>query len=318
MLDKRLLHQVNRVIVHGNCPDGMASAFILWDALAIEPEFLIHGSPEYLELEAQPNMLFCDIAPPPDRCQEFIDAGSIVLDHHKKSEDIIKKFGDRGVFADEKLNPGVSGATLAFREVWDVVKRGSKDSDWEVSRLNLKDVAELIGVADTWQSNHLLWEKARYLTTAFSFYPWKHWKLRGSKIPLHQEFETGELVFNNRQAQIKKCASEVFTFEYDNFKVGVFNDLGKYTSDVAELLRPKGYNVVAGFSHHTEHNVPKVRFSLRSDGSVDVSDLAQHIEPNGGGHTKAAGCSYPLEFLSPYSFFRNEFEGYIFTKGEYL
>lgn len=314
MLSKEILQKVNRVIVHGQCPDGMASAFILWDALGIEPEFHVHGTPEYLELKAGPNMLFCDIAPPKDRYYEFAAFEAIVLDHHKKSEELVKKF-KYGVFADEDLDPGVSGATLAYREVWNVIKQGEEGS--EMSRLLIKDIAELIGIADTWQSNHFLWEKARIAATTFSFYPWEHWKHRGTTTNLQTEFDTGALVFNNRQEVIKRCAREVFTFKHAGYVVGIFNDLGKYTSDVAEVLRSQGYNVVAGFSCYTnKDNHPMIRFSLRSDGSLDVSDLAQHIDPNGGGHTKAAGCS--AEINSPYLSFKDWFEGYIFTKGEYL
>jgi len=113
-----ILKGVNRIIVHGNCPDGMASAILLYDALKIEPEFHIHGLYNFQNLKITPNTLFCDICPPEHLVDKFVDAGGIVLDHHKAAESFVKKFGERGVFADEKDEPGVSGATLAYLEVW--------------------------------------------------------------------------------------------------------------------------------------------------------------------------------------------------------
>ncbi len=120
MIDVEKLSAVRRVIVHANCADGMASAMILHDALPdAEVVFLQHGTAEFLSLPATTGMLFCDISPPADRVAEFVGVGAIVLDHHKTVRDVVEAFGDCGVFADETKEPGVSGALLAYREVWD-------------------------------------------------------------------------------------------------------------------------------------------------------------------------------------------------------
>ena len=120
-MDISLLKGVNKICVHDNCPDGTASAIILKEALDLGPEqivFVQHDALEYKEMKAEPGLLFCDCAPPPDRVQEFVDVGTIVLDHHKYSRGIVAAFGERGVFADKEKEPTVSGAGLAYREVW--------------------------------------------------------------------------------------------------------------------------------------------------------------------------------------------------------
>ena len=112
---------ISTICVHGpTCPDGRASAIILHDAFpAAKVVFLTHDTQEYLELPAEPDQVWCDIVPPHARASEFVAAGAWVLDHHKGAKDIVAMFGERGVFADEKERPGVSGAMLA----WEFVMR---------------------------------------------------------------------------------------------------------------------------------------------------------------------------------------------------
>jgi hypothetical protein len=299
MLKLKDLKRVKRVIVHGKCHDGMASAIFLYDAFGIEPEFLCHGTPEYQNLEVTPGMLFCDISPPADRYQEFVDAGGIVLDHHKKAEHIVKAFGEKGVFADEVEDPGISGGTLAFYHVWlPLANEGLVFNSQRVSKsriIKFKFLADLVGVADTWQKNDPRWERARYLISALVFYSWDYWKnALNIHFDLSREMEVGRLIYVDRLAMAEAKAKEVHRFEYGGLKVGVFNDLGNFTSDVADVLRGQGVSLVAGFSYYTSQNKNYLRLSLRSDGTVDASALAQFADPQGGGHTKAAGCSLPV------------------------
>ena len=93
MIPIEKLKQVRVIITHANCPDGIASAILLHDAL---PEagirFLTHRTKEYRELPAHAGMLFCDIAPPSERVELFRALGAIVLDHHKSAEALVKRF----------------------------------------------------------------------------------------------------------------------------------------------------------------------------------------------------------------------------------
>jgi hypothetical protein len=317
-----LLLKVKRVIVHGNCPDGMASAMFLYNALGIEPEFLIHGRDEYINLEAEPGMLFCDITPPALRYQEFIDAGAIVLDHHKKAESIVKAFGERGVFADEEQDPGVSGAVLAFREVWKPLVSDTK-TPYQLS--NAESIAKLIGIADTWQDKSPLWDDAGHLVAAVMFYPWEYWRRHvGNSDCLwafDKEIMIGQMIFTDRLTQAEKCAKEAYKFEHAGYNVAVFNDLAKLSSDVAQVLRGQGYNVIAGFKYSKQNDnspMPIICFSLRSDGKISVSDFACTFDEGGGGHTLAAGFSMEMDErdTNPFVAFKNLFKDYIFLKGD--
>lgn len=113
------LQTIRTIVTHENCSDGLASAMILKSVLpGAQVVFLSYNSAAHKELSAIPGMIFCDFSPYVERVQEFIDAGAIVLDHHKYQKDVVEAFGPNGVFADETSNPGVAGALLAYREVW--------------------------------------------------------------------------------------------------------------------------------------------------------------------------------------------------------
>ncbi len=114
------LKKVNTIVVHGNCSDGMMSAIILADALRgfgpVQVMAFNHNEKEYLGLEAQPGMLFCDICPPPERIEEFLAVDPIALDHHVTNEQNIKRF-KHGVYG--FIPAGWSGAVLALKYVWE-------------------------------------------------------------------------------------------------------------------------------------------------------------------------------------------------------
>jgi hypothetical protein len=146
------LKAVKTIIVHDNCSDGLMSAILLKDAysqIGLEPElkFVQYGTEDYKKLEPGPNMMFCDFSPniktvkQPDgsflvdesdrpRLQAWVDAGTLILDHHKGAKDVVAGFGDNGVFGDEVTMPGVSGAWLAFREVWMPFYKGMTRGAW--------------------------------------------------------------------------------------------------------------------------------------------------------------------------------------------
>jgi hypothetical protein len=309
--------EVKRIIVHGKCADGMASAIILYDALKIEPEFIIHGSQEYDDLEATEGMLFCDISPPEHRYEDFVKVGAVVLDHHRGSQAIVEAFGENGVFADEDKDPGISGAFLAFREVWQQMFQlpqfGADHTEYNI----MVTLALLAGIYDTWQHNHPDWGLAGAQVCALTFYSWDYWKkkLDNKVYDFSNELRVGQMIYNDRASKVVKLAESVINFECSGYNVAVFNDPDHFTSEVAEALRVKGINVIAGFRYSKKNvydNKPLILFSIRTDGSIDASDLAKTI-PGGGGHTKAAGFAEVIDLteLNAFAAFKEIFEVYI-------
>jgi hypothetical protein len=163
-MDPAALADVRVIVAHDECADGTASAILLHDALpGAEIVFCDYGAPAR-QLAARPGMLFCDFSPPAARADEFVAAGAMVLDHHRSARPVIERFGERGVFGDERADPGVSGAMLAYRHVWLALRAGAPEQPFAAW------FAAAAGARDTWQTASPLWRDGcvqHALLTAF-------------------------------------------------------------------------------------------------------------------------------------------------------
>lgn len=326
MLSIDRLKTVNTIVTHEHCSDGTASAMFLVDALTAlngsKPEviFLQYNTPAFDALEARPGMLFCDFAPQYDakRIQEFRDVGTIVLDHHKYQKNIVELFGEDGVFGDETLNPGVSGAVLAYREVWLPIKQhvgelviqqkypnriiNSLDSykaeileglQYEEQQRAAK-FAGLIGIRDTWQRGDERWFEACETSEVVRFYPPEEWMTDKPFDSTKENWwkhrkEVGQLLIRKTQDKVKRAIGSALQFTVAGVRVTVLSGGGGVTSDAAEAL-DQDTDLLVGFHYPgIENGVAKIVFSTRSHTDFDCGKFCKSL--GGGGHTKAAGFS---------------------------
>lgn len=290
-----ILRSVTKIITHADCADGRASALILHEALPNAAVFeLAYGSPEYEGLAAEPGMLFCDITPPRARVAEFVAAGAIVLDHHKGAEDIVRAFGERGVFADEKLEPGVSGAYLAFREVWRCLQAERRDAgrrDRWIMRF-----AFFVGIRDTWQRSDPKWDLACELCEALRFVPLANLLELGIDGSAALAERLGPILLDKKQAEARKLAENAVRLNVSGLRVAIIADYDA-TDDVIDVLGDS-VDLLAGFAYVAENDGSvKLCVSLRSRGDVDAMKIAKTY--GGGGHTKAAGFSLRVACAGP-------------------
>lgn len=278
MIDPKTIH---KIVTHKDCPDGMASAMLCHEAVPhAQVVFVQYGEPEREELPAEEGLLFVDMTPPEARVDEFVEAGAWVLDHHRGAKDLVARFGPRGIFADEEEEPGIAGANLAYRHV---------HGAGTVKEL---DFALLAGIRDTWQKDDPWWPRACAQAAALTFFSAERWLGVPRCWLTPEEWEIGYRLMEQRAEKVERVVEEsaCHWMRSDGVRCAVFPDTGRLTSDVAERLR-EGWRVqlVAGFSF----NRPGVMsVSLRSDGTVDVAELAKKY--GGGGHTKAAGFGHDL------------------------
>jgi hypothetical protein len=298
-LDIQKLQAVRVIVTHQNsatnpCADGVASALLLHDAL---PEarvvFVGHGTPEYLELPVEPGMLFADITPSAERVREFVSAGAIVLDHHAKQRELVAAFGELGVYSDE---PGVSGAVLAYREVWGRFR----STPSKVARA--EDFATLAGIRDTWQRHSPRWREACAQAGALRFYPWE--RLVGIAEPfgtgaeqLRVMLAIGEVLLEQSEARTAREAADAYRHvTARGTRVAIIPTVE--TSDVAEAM--SDVDVLVGFRYFVHRSRPgnalelvRLVLSFRSRSSYDVGAIATSL--GGGGHVRAAGATVPAE-----------------------
>ena len=300
MIDRALLDRVTHVVTHASCPDGIASAVLLHDALEdTKVEFVSYGTPDYENLKAEEGMLFCDITPPRERVQEFVDVGAIVLDHHAQQADIVARFGDRGRYADLKEEPGVSGAMLAYRHVW-LHRCVSETSSMAA---NARRFAELAGIRDTWQTGDPSWKLACEQAEALRFYPWL--KLAAIKEPfgygaekLSTMMSIGPILIARTIDAAHKAIDTACNFRSDKgTHVVVINTL--HTSDAAEMVAvvPDLPVLVVGYLYQVHGDKVKLTLSMRSRTGYDVGAFCASL--GGGGHRAAAGATLHVNSTDP-------------------
>jgi len=300
MIDIDSLKAIKTIVSHANCPDGVASALVLHDAIPdAEILFAQHGTPELAALPARPNMLFVDFSPPAGRAAEFIFAKSLVLDHHRTAKAVVEAFGSRGVFADEVRDNGVSGAVLAFREVWCPLYEDRGQRMPSARSEAWRDFAELAGVRDCWVTPSPLWDKACAQAEALRFMGFDRLKSLDVSALSGLVDRLGGVLVEKKSEDVDAAIRKAFTFtSARGIRVVVFEGVTT-TSDAAEKIGGDA-DLVMGF-HYLVEGGPKVVWWCRSRGAFDVSALAKWF--GGGGHLHAAGFTLllsPLEGTVPF------------------
>jgi hypothetical protein len=293
------LANIKIVVTHENCQDGMASALLLKDALRDRPvdiRFVQHGTVALAELKAEPGMLFCDFAPPAERAQEFLEAGALILDHHRTARAVVESFGANGIFADEKANPGVCGAVLAYEHVWKPLNPEpvSHEAAW------IENFARLAGIRDTWQRQSPDWEKA-CAQAELLFFMGPDRLLAGTLSGLAAKWATdftwiGDVLMERNARSVQKGIKGAFRFKTGNgLRVIMFEGVSK-SSDTAEAVGSE-FDLVIGFGYVCDDPArpPKLILSTRSHTDFDCAAFVSRF--GGGGHTKAAGCTIEAEPL---------------------
>ena len=318
---------IDLIVYHDNCGDGIASMMIAKRAFPRAKIVAVNYGSTLDELAPRSNMLFVDMTPPRDRVADFVNAGAWVVDHHAKAKDIVDRFGLRGIFGDEKTEPGVSGAWL--------IADALSLTDLEP----IKIFARTVGVYDTWQTQAFEFEAARVVQEVLRHFPDARWEFRIAhangrefEILTEAELEFGRELVATKNAAVQKAVDNCVLFEVgympkpedgSSVWLAMFNDGNAAISMAAEALRegakrtgaPAGLSeddgadpklfmvradVACGFFYTQRANLPRMTFSLRSNGKIDVGAFCRSM--GGGGHSRAAGFTVdggpePFSFL---------------------
>jgi len=300
------LEKVRRIVVHTDA-DGVASAMILKaSALSGPVEYVQYDTPAHVNMKAEPGMIFCDFSPHHSRVDEFLEAGAIVLDHHKTTRSVVQRFIDRGLgaFGDEETEPGVCGATLALRHVWNVYP--FETAYRRRCDAIVEDLAQLAGIRDTWQKQDPRWIEACEQAAAMNFWDWD--KLVGSPPEDWAGLlkPIGKQAYQSHLRKVRKCVDSAYHFTTPaGLKAVVFQ--GYFAaSDAAEMV-DQDTDIICGFSLFFEGGKPYILCGLRSRSNFDVGAFAKAVSEGGGGHAKSAGFRRVLDLTdpNPFCFFRD-------------
>lgn len=302
MISIEKLKNIKKIVVHKNCHDGTASALIIKNILPdVEVFFADYKDPEYFNLKAEPGILFCDIAPPPKRAAEFMKARSIVLDHHAKTEKVVRRFQQVGLgeFGDNIRCQ--SGAVLAYIYVWNPLW---KDRNLPKCRKKvIKKIVGLAGIRDTFKTKSPKWRDSCIQAETLHLYGAEYFL--GTGIVTGRELKIGEMMHEKFNETVKRVLQEAYILDWKDFKVAIVPG-HRVISDVSEELRKLGVSITLSFTFKNKDSLA-LSCSARSDPKVfDCNKFCAKY--GGGGHVPAAGgLTIPInkDTLNPYSVLEN-------------
>ena len=266
----------NICIYHGNCLDGFAAAWVVWDHCRrgkMEIEFhagIYRKEPPDVK---DKSVVIVDFSYPRNvMLQIAADAHEvIILDHHKSAkEDLIGIDKINGVFVDFDMDK--SGCMLAwdhFNPFMPVPKLLDYIQDYDLWRFNLDDTKEINAALASHEYDFEMWNR---LIKDRTYLMDLRMEGRGILRKMHKEIDE-YIAVGLQQGNI------------NGYTVPVINLPYFYKNEAAEkLCKGKPFAAVYYLLKNS------VGFSLRSDkNGVDVSQVARYF--GGGGHKHAAGFS---------------------------
>jgi len=269
------------VIYHAECLDGFTAAWAVWKKLgeraAYAPAFYQQPLPEDLK---DKEVYMVDFSYPAEVVVKLKAANKkvVIIDHHRTAAESAKA-------ADEHLfDLNHSGAYLA----WQYFHPGKQ----------MPALVRYVEDGDLWMFKM---PEARAVLAClslekFSFSGWEKLAREMEVITRRREMvQKGKLIMLYEQAIIDFVAKEAELVEFEGRKVLAVNFSYKpLTSELAHTL----YKKKPPMSIVWREMGGEKRISLRSDGTVDVSAMAQKY--GGGGHKAAAAFSLPASALLPW------------------
>ena len=267
-------HQQIVILYHAKCPDGFGGAYAAWKKFGDSAEYIPvkHGSSAPEKMEGR-DIYFVDFCYPRGIMDELakIARSITVLDHHEGVRDIATSFP--GIFDTKR-----SGATIAwsyFHPNTPVPALLSNLEDGDLYRYTLSDTRDIFSYLQVYPYDFEKWDKlihtledasARETLLAKARVYTEYFELLGSEAAAGAKlvtFEGYECYFANSHPS-------------STMKSYIGNKLAKKLSPFALVVsaHPEGFGV-----------------SIRGDGTIDVSKIAQKY--GGNGHPNASGFLIP-------------------------
>ena len=274
------------VLYHAECNDGFGGAWAAWKKFG--------DGADYIPIEHQVSLpeglrgkqiFFIDIVPDETTLKKVInDNVSVIgIDHHKTSE---KKMS---LFKDYSFDNSHSGAVLAW-------KYFHPDKPVPKFLLFIEDM-------DIWKWEYP--ETDRFISALFLHdFNFQIWDKIAKDLEDPEKTEDylikGKVILNHRDKIIRLLAEGAEIVEFEGYKILAVNAPHFFASNLGHFLSKKQ----PPFSISWIQEKSTIHVSLRSEGSVDVSEIAKKY--GGGGHKAAAGFSFPAGQPFPWKIIKNE------------
>lgn len=256
------------VIYHGECPDGFSAAWVTWKKFGDAADYVPahHGEPPSEELNGK-EVYILDFVFPKDVMAELVAKNKkvIVIDHHKSVEEAVKMAYEYVYEMDH------SGAVLTWQYFYPEfpvpwLLRYIEDRDiWTLALPNTFEVGLVI---DSFDKDFKTWTRLAE-------------ELEDDMVR-DKYIKRGQLIKQYEDKIIEDIVFDKDLVLFAGFKTYAINAPGFFASQIGDLLR-KEKPPIAIIWHYSRDIIS---VHLRSDGSVDVSEIAKKY--GGGGHKSAA------------------------------
>ncbi len=272
------------IIYHGNCQDGFGGAWAAWKKFGDKAEYLPvkPGAMPEAVIENK-EVYFIDTTPKIEEIKKLIDKNKrvTVIDHHITGEEAAK------LTVEPSFAIKNSGCVLAwkyFHPQKPVPKLLEYLEDNDLWRFKIPKSKEVFSFM---------------CSVEFTF------KIRSSIAAILEKPKGRREIIEKGAALLKyeqKLVNEITTkdaeqAEFKGYKILIINS-PFFQSNIGHVLS-KIQPPMGLIWHETDG---KIKVSLRSDGTVDVSKIAAQF--GGGGHKAAAGFSFSADDPKPWKLIR--------------
>lgn len=290
-------------IYHKNCADGFASAWVVRNYYGENVDFhaAAYGDPP--PDVAGRDVLIVDFSYPVEtmRGMGAICQSMLVLDHHKTAEAALSEFFQ----LDPNSNAdGLYGnAAKAKINVLFDMNRSGAGITWDFFYPDRKRplLIDMVEDRDLWRFK-IFGSKEMHAFLMALPYEFDVWTavVNHTKNEREHAMKAGEAIMRRQTMDIRRLIEDnAYRINLSGHDVPVLNCPHSWASDAGHFMC-EGEEFSVTYSDTPSEGEPlnfRRKFSLRSDGKFDVSEIAAGY-PGGGGHAAAAGfevhASHPL------------------------
>ncbi|QQG45498.1 MAG: hypothetical protein HYW89_00975 [Candidatus Sungiibacteriota bacterium] len=260
------------VLYHAECNDGFGAAFAAWKKFGESAEYIpvYHQTPPPAGLAGK-DVFTLDYSYPKDIVQELLGQvrSLTIVDHHKTNQETVE-LATQHLFDLEH-----SGAVLAwmyFHPEKPLPRLFQHIEDYDLWRFRFPQTRALGIFLDSYPRDFERW--MRFLQDT------------QTEAGLAQYVQEGEVLLRYRNMLVEQTAAHAQLVEFCGYRCLAVNS-AIWASSLGSFLVKKLPPLAIVWYWNKDVMV----FSLRSDGTADVAELAQRF--GGGGHKDAAGFRLP-------------------------
>ena len=263
------------VIYHGDCPDGFSGAWAAYKKFGDKAEYLpgFHNNTPSIDGLKDKEIYFVDFIYSDKIVNQLTKDNRRVtaIDHHISGEVLVKTTKDYSYAVDH------SGAVLSwkyFHPEKKVPRMLEHIEDRDLYKFKLSNSRAICSFIDSFDFDFKIWDKLAD-------------DLEDSS-KLKSYVEKGEIIVGYEEELIRRLIDDNSKLiQFEGFETFVVNAPHMFASDIGHALCLEKPPIGVVWSEGKD----LVRVSLRSDGTVDVSKIAEKF--GGGGHKGAAGFRLP-------------------------